>query len=51
MQSVDCEAGLIFDSDKFQFGQDSVDFAGLEITSDGVRQSRKFLGLFFKNQG
>ena len=41
--AVCCEAGLIFNSDKFQFGQDTVDFAGLEITSDGVRPSRKFL--------
>ena len=41
--TVCCEAGLIFNSDKFQFGQDTVDFAGLEITRDGVRPSRKFL--------
>ena len=36
-------AGLIFNSDKFQFGQDSVDFAGLEVNRDGVRPARKFL--------
>ena len=37
------DAGLIFNSDKFQFGQDSVDFAGLEVNRDGVRPARKFL--------
>ena len=37
------KAGLIFNSDKFQFGKDTVDFAGLEITSYGVRPSKKFL--------
>ena len=36
-------AGLIFNSDKFQFGQDVVEFAGLEITNDGVRPCKKFL--------
>ena len=36
-------AGLIFNSDKFQFGQDTVDFAGLEVSKDGVRPARKFL--------
>ena len=36
-------AGLIFNSDKFQFGQETVEFAGLEVTMDGVRPSRKFL--------
>ena len=39
------EAGLIFISDKFQFGLDKVDFASLEITSEGVRPGRKFLKL------
>ena len=37
------DAGLIFNADKFQFGQDTVDFAGLEVTNDGVRPSGKFL--------
>ena len=37
------KAGLIFNGDKFQFGLDTVDFAGLEITNNGVRPSRKFL--------
>ena len=37
------QAGLIFNSDKFQFAQDTVEFAGLEITENGVRPSRKFL--------
>ena len=36
-------AGLIFKSDKFQFGQETVKFAGLEVTMTGVRPSRKFL--------
>ena len=36
-------AGLIFNSDKFQFAPDVVDFAGLEVTNTGVRPSRKFL--------
>ena len=37
---VCCKASLIFLPDKFQFGQDTVDFAGLEITDDGVRSGR-----------
>ena len=37
------KAGLIHNSDKFQFAQDTVEFAGFEITIDGVRPSRKFL--------
>ena len=36
-------AGLIFNSDKFQSGQDTVDFAGLEVSMDGVRPAKKFL--------
>ena len=36
-------AGLIFNSEKFQFASDTVDFAGLEITSTGVRPSKKIL--------
>ena len=34
-------AGLIFNSDKFQLGQDAVDFAGLEVSMDGVRPAKK----------
>ena len=34
---------MIFNGDKFQFGQNTVDFAGLEITDYGVRPSKKFL--------
>ena len=41
--TVCSEAGLIFNSDKFQFGLDKVDFASLEITSEVVKPSRKFL--------
>ena len=37
------KAGLIFNSDKFQFGQDVVDFAGLEISKTGVRPCKKFI--------
>ena len=33
-------AGLIFNSDKFQFGQETVDFAGLEVSKEGVKPSR-----------
>ena len=36
-------AGLIFNSDKFQFGQETVEFAGLDVTMEGVRPSKKFL--------
>ena len=36
-------AGLIFNSDKFQFGQETVEFAGLDVTKEGVRPSKKFL--------
>ena len=43
MLEVCSRAGLIFNSDKFQFGRDTVDFAGLEITSYGVRPSKRFL--------
>ena len=34
-------AGLIFNSDKFQLGQDAVDFAGLEVSMVGVRPAKK----------
>ena len=37
------DAGLVFNPDKFQFGQKTVEFAGLEVTNDGVRPCRKFL--------
>ena len=37
------KAGLVSNSDKFQFGKETVEFAGLEITSYGVKPSRKFL--------
>ena len=36
-------AGLIFNSDKFQFGQETVEFAGLDVTMEGVKPSKKFL--------
>ena len=37
------KAGLVFNSDKFQFAQEMVHFAGLEVLMDGVRPVRKFL--------
>ena len=37
------KAGLVFNSDKFQFAKDVVQFAGLEVTLDGVRPAREFL--------
>ena len=37
------KAGLVFNPDKFQFGQPVVEFAGLEVTMDGVRPCKKFL--------
>ena len=37
------KAFLVINGDKFQFCQDTVDFAGMEVTSKGVRLSRKFL--------
>ena len=36
-------AGLIFNSDKFQFGQETVDFAGLEVSKQGVKPSKKLI--------
>ena len=35
--------GLVINGDKFQFCQDTVDFVGMQVTSKGVRPSRKFL--------
>ena len=43
MLDVCCTAGLIFNPDKFQFCQDSVSFAELEITNDRVMPSKRFL--------
>ena len=37
------KAGLVINGEKFQFCQDTVDFAGMEVTSTGVRPSKKFL--------
>ena len=37
------KAGLVVNGDKFQFCQDIVDFAGMEVTSTSVRPSKKFL--------
>ena len=41
--SIGHKAGLIFNPDKFQFGQEKVEFAGLDVTMDGVKPCRKFL--------
>ena len=39
-----CEKnGITINKDKFQFAQDVTDFAGLKITSDGIRPSDKLL--------
>ena len=37
------EKGITLNKDKFQFCQDVVDFAGLKITSDGIKPSDKLL--------
>ena len=37
------KAGLVINGEKFQFCQDTVDFAWMEVTSTGVRPSKKFL--------
>ena len=37
------EAGLVFNSDKFQFCQNVVRFAGLDVTERGVQPARDFL--------
>ena len=36
------EAGLVFNSDKFQFCRDVVCFTGLEVTEKGVRPAKDF---------
>ena len=41
--SVGHKAGLVFNADKLQFGQETVEFAGLDVTLDGVKPSSKFL--------
>ena len=43
MLEISHKAGLVFNPDKFQFGQHVVEFAGLEVTMDGVRPCKKFL--------
>ena len=37
------EAGLVFNSEKFQFAQDVVQFGGLEVTNECVRPVKEFL--------
>ena len=37
------KAGLVMNSDKFQFGQDTVEFAGMQVTQTGVRHAREYL--------
>ena len=34
--------GLIVNGDKFQFGQDTVDFAGMQVTNSGVKLSKSY---------
>ena len=43
MQDICHKAGLVFNPDKFQFGQPVVEFAGLDVTLDGVKPCSKFL--------
>ena len=43
MQDICHRAGLVFNPDKFQFGQPVVEFAGLDVTLDGVKPCSKFL--------
>ena len=35
--------GIVFNIKKFQFGQDTVEFAGFDVTTDGYKPSRKLL--------
>ena len=35
--------GVVINEDKFQFCQDEVEFAGLEITNDGIKPSKSIL--------
>ena len=37
------KAGLVMSSDKFQFGQDVLEFPGMQVTQTGVRPAREFL--------
>ena len=37
------KAGLVMNSDKFQFAQETVSFAGLEITKNAIRPAREYL--------
>ena len=41
--SVCHDAGLVVNSDKFQFCQEDVEFAGLYVTMEGVKPCKKFL--------
>ena len=43
MLKVYGDAGLVFNWEKFQFGQDVVQFAGLEVTETGVRPAADLL--------
>ena len=37
------KAGLVVNGDKFQFGQDTVNFAGIQVTNYGIRPAREYL--------
>ena len=41
--SICHNAGLVVNSDKFQFCQETVEFAGLDVTMEGVKPCKKFL--------
>ena len=36
-------SGLVFNSEKFQFAQDTVKFAGFEVTNNGIKPAREYL--------
>ena len=40
------KAGLVMSSDKFTFGEDAVEFAGMQVTQNGVRPGKEFLPSF-----
>ena len=41
--SICHNAGLVVNSDKFQFCQETVESAGLDVTMEGVKHCKKFL--------
>ena len=37
------KVGVVMNSEKFQFGQETVSFAGMDITKDAIRPAREYL--------